>query len=170
MLILILLGGLIDRLADDSIAVRDQAAAELFAMGDRAFSQLEAGLQHADTEVRSRSLEILMRAERLPADLLARHARLREAIAFRDVEKLLPQLAQVRAWTPATREDLLRIYPVFRTILDLGPDAIPAIRREIAGPARWALTLALGLFDDERAAADLEALRDSAELWFASGR
>lgn len=161
---------LVEDLADLSIEVRDEATAELRRRGPKAVPALVTGLDHGDAEVRARVLALLTeQLDALPPDVLARHPALRDAKLKRDAEAIIRKLARRRLHGYANRAALLQYEPEMRALRDLGPDVIHVLLRELDGPATLQVTVALGLFDDPRAAAALDNLSESPAVCIVPG-
>jgi len=156
---------LVDALADPAIEVREDATLALRRLAGRADAALEKGLANADSEVRARAFTLLLeRLEGLPEALVARQPRLREARLVRRAEAAIAKIRPRTGLGHATRALALQHCEPLRELHALGREAVPVILRELEGPARPWLVLALGLFDDRRAAAELDRLAASDEV------
>lgn len=159
---------LVERLGSEDPAEREDASARLARLGPRAFRALERGLAHRDAEVRGRSLDLLARQlDALPSDLVARHESLGLARLVRDWERIRAKLGAV-PHQARSRAELVGVEP-YGQIASLGRAVVPLVLRDLDGPWRHGMILALGLFDDPRAAAALDELARSDEVYTTGG-
>jgi hypothetical protein len=156
---------LVQALADPAIEVREDATLALRRLAARADASLETGLAHSDAEVRARALMLLLeRLDGLPDALVARQPRLRDERVVRRAEAAIAKIQRRTGLGYATRELALQHCEPLRELHAIGAEAVPVILRGLDGPARPWLVLALGLFDDRRAAAELDRLAATDEV------
>jgi hypothetical protein len=119
------LGGLIQRLGDESPDARDEAGAGLEALGESAVDALIRALNSSDPEVQYRSELILQKlAFRLPPEALKRHpilARLKAREAAARIWSAIESLpAPIRPWN-------LQGIPQTQELIALGTEATPLL-------------------------------------------